>query len=477
MITLAPEERAAPGLDELFAALKAGSRRMTATTAKDRRAILGKLAAAIESRRDAIAEAIHADLARPVFETEIAETQHALGEIDFAQHHLEEWMRGERADASMLLAGTSCHIRYEPKGVALIMAPWNYPFDLVITPLVAALAAGNSALVKPSEKTPHVAEVLRELIAACLDPEVATCVTGGPDVAAALLDLPFDHIFFTGSTAIGRAVMTAAAKHLASVTLELGGKSPAVVDRHADIRAAAERITWGKFFNAGQTCIAPDYVLVDATREREFLDAAKAAVARSFGTTDDARAASTDLARIVDDGHFARLRALIEESVRAGARLEAGGQYDAATRYIAPTILSGVRADMPVMQAEIFGPILPVMPVNTIGDAIAFINQGDKPLALYVFAPREVADRVVAETSSGAAVIGGTLLQYGIHTLPFGGIGASGQGSYHGIHGFRAFSHARAVVRQREPALVRFFFPPYRGRMHALARRMLRWIG
>ncbi len=477
MITLAPAERAAPAVDELFAALKSGARRMAATTAHDRRAILGKLAAAIESRRDAIADAIHADLARPVFETEIAETQHALGEIEHARQHLEEWMRGERADASMLLAGTSGHIRYEPKGVALIMAPWNYPFDLVITPLVAALAAGNCALVKPSEKTPHVAELLRELIAASLAPDVATCVTGGPDVATALLELPFDHIFFTGSTAIGRAVMTAAAKHLASVTLELGGKSPAVVDRNADIRAAADRITWGKFFNAGQTCIAPDYVLVDATREREFLDAAKAAVGRFFGETDEARAGSTDLARIVDDGHFTRLRAMIDESVRAGARVETGGHYDASARYIAPTILSGARPDMPVMQSEIFGPILPVMPVNNIGDAIAFINESDKPLALYVFAPREVAARVVAETSSGAVVIGGTLLQYGSHTLPFGGVGASGQGSYHGIHGFRAFSHARAVVRQREPALVRFFFPPYRGTMHAMARKVLRWIG
>ncbi len=477
--TVQPRPIAPPPVDlrALFARQRAQAPAMARTTAAERRARLAKLHEVIVARRDAIAEAVHADFRRPAFETELAETQHVLAEIAHARRHLGRWMKGERASASLLLFGTSGRIRYEARGVALIMAPWNYPFALLLSPLVAAIAAGNCAILKPSEKTPHVAALISALVRETCDPGEVACVEGGADVAAALLELPFDHICFTGSTQVGRIVMAAAAKHLASLTLELGGKSPAIVDQSTDIRAAADRIVWGKFFNAGQTCIAPDYVLVHASRERAFLDATRDAVGRFFGATEEDRARSTDLARIVDDGHFRRLRDITERSIAAGARVEVGARFDPATRYIAPTVLAGVTPPMPVMGEEIFGPILPVLTFEALEDCVRLIRAGGKPLAMYIFAGDEAARTLLAGTSAGATIIGNTLLHYASHTLPFGGVGASGLGSYHGVHGFRAFSHARAVMRQHEPALVRFFFPPYRGRMHELARRVLRRFG
>ena len=461
----------------IFDRLKANAPVMARTTAAQRGERLARLGAAIEARRDAIAHAIHADFGRPDFETEVAETQHALAEIAHARRHLRRWMKGEHAPASLLLFGTSGRVHYEPRGVVLIMAPWNYPFELLMGPLIAAISAGNVAIVKPSEKTPHIAAVIAELIASACDPAEVACVTGGADVAQALLELPFDHIFFTGSPQVGKIVMAAAAKHLASVTLELGGKSPAIVDDRADVRSAADRIVWGKFFNAGQTCIAPDYALVHRSREADFLAAARNAIERFFGASEDERERSPDLARIVDTGHFNRVRGLVEQSVAAGARAVTGARFDAATRYIAPTILADVQPGMAAMGEEIFGPVLPVLAFDTLDDAVRLIRGGGKPLAMYIFAGREATDQLLAETSAGATIVGNTLLHYASHTLPFGGVGMSGQGSYHGVHGFRELSHARAVLRQREPALARTFFPPYRGRMNAMARWFLRTFG
>jgi len=464
-------------LTTLFERQRAHAPDMARTTAAQRRERLERLRRAILARRAEIAAAIHTDLRRPPAETEIAEIHGTLDEIGHAVRRLPRWMRGMRAPTPLLLFGTSSRITYEPRGVVLIMAPWNYPFSLVVNPLVAAIAAGNCVILKPSEKAPATAALLARLIAETFDPSEVAVVEGGPDVATALLDLPFDHIFFTGSTAIGRIVMAAAARHLASVTLELGGKSPAIVDASADIAAAAERIVWGKFLNAGQTCIAPDYVHVHASREREFLDAATAALARLYGGSEEERQASPDLARIVDDGHFRRLKDLVERTVAAGARLEAGGRFDAAARYVAPTILSAVRQDAPVMESEIFGPVLPVLAYGALDEVVRLVRAGGKPLAMYVFArDRGVTDRILRETSAGATVVGNTMLYYANPDLPFGGVGASGMGSYHGDYGFRTFSHARPVLWQREPALIRFFFPPYRGRLHTLAMKLLRFL-
>ncbi len=464
-------------LQALFERQRAHAPVMARTSAAERRARLAGLRRAIVARRAEIGAAVHADLRRPPAETEIAELHGVLAEIGVAIRRLPRWMRGTRAPTPLLLFGTSSRITYEPRGVVLVVAPWNYPFSLVVNPLIAAIAAGNCVILKPSEKTPATAALLARLIAETFDPAEVAVVQGGPDVATALLGLPFDHICFTGSTAIGRIVMAAAAKHLASVTLELGGKSPAVVDASADIAVAAERIVWGKFLNAGQTCIAPDYVHVHASRAREFLDAAKAALARLYGGSEEEREASLDFARIVDDGHVRRLKDLVDRTVAAGAEVETGGRIDAATRYVAPTILSNVAPDAAIMADEIFGPVLPVLAFDTLDEVLAVIRAGGKPLAMYIFARENAAiDRLLRETSAGATVVNNTMLHYASSALPFGGVGASGMGSYHGDHGFREFSHARPVTRQREPALIGFFFPPYRGRWHRLAMRVLRLL-
>jgi len=450
---------------------------MARTTAAERRERLARLRAAIAARRDAIVAAAQADLGRPALETELAEIHPALAECDHAIRHVARWMRPERVRTPPLLFGTSSRIEYAPRGVVLILAPWNYPFGLAVNPLVAAIAAGNCAVCKPSEKAPRTSALVAELVGATFDPAEVAVVEGGPDTAAALVELPFDHVFFTGGTAVGRLVMAAAARRLASVTLELGGKSPAVVDRSADVAAAARRIAWGKCFNAGQTCIAPDYALVHESREGEFVAAAVAAIERWYGPTEEARQASPDFARIVDAGHVERLRALLERAVAAGARVAIGGRCDAARRYVAPTVVTGVAPGSPLMEEELFGPILPVVAYRTLDEAAAVMRAGGAPLALYVFARDRAAARTLAHAvPAGGVTVNNTMLHYAHPGLPFGGAGPSGMGRYHGVHGFRELSLARAVLRQREPALTGLFFPPYRGRLHALARRVLRLL-
>lgn len=461
----------------LFERQSAHAPHMARTGVTERRERLRRLRRAITGRREAIVTALHADLCRPRIETELTEIYCTLAEIDHALPRLARWMRPERVRGPLLLFGTTGRIVHEPRGVALIMGPWNYPFALVVNPLVAAISAGNCVVLKPSEKAPATSGVIRDLIADAFDPAEVTVMEGGPDVARALLEQPFDHICFTGSTHLGRVVMAAAAKHLATVTLELGGKCPAVVDASADTRAAAERIVLGKFMNAGQTCLAPDYVLVHEQVADELLAALGDTLARFYGGDEPARAASPDFGRIVDAQHFLRLRTLFEEAVAAGARAVTGGRFDAAARYVAPTVLTGVRPSMAVMQEEIFGPLLPVLTYRSTDEAVAAIRAGEKPLAMYVFArDGRVTEALLRGTSAGATVVNNVGMHYFHHGLPFGGVGASGLGAYHGVYGFRAFSHARPVLRQYEPALVRFFFPPYRGRLHELARRVLRLL-
>lgn len=450
---------------------------MARTTAAQRRVRLKRLRGAVERREAEIIEAIKTDLRRSPFESEIAEIHKVLLEIAHAVKHLPRWMRTKRARTPVVLASTTARIVYEPRGVVLVMAPWNYPFSLIVNPLVAAVAAGNCVLIKPSEKAPATAALLESLIGEVFDELEVAVVRGGPDVGQALLELPFDHFFFTGGTAVGRLVMQAAAKHLSTVTLELGGKTPAIVDASADVAAAAERVVWGKFFNAGQTCIAPDFVLVHSSVIEEFLAAARDAVARLYGRDEAQRRESPDYGRIVDQPHFERLVELIEGTVALGARIEVGGVWDVESRYVSPTVLSGVRADAPVMQDEIFGPVLPVLSYGDVEEAVTLARVNGKPLASYLFGrDADVLARLQREIPAGGTMVNNTLLHYVSSELPFGGVGTSGMGSYHGYHGFLAMSHARPVVRQHEPALARLLFPPYRGRLHEVARRVFRWL-
>jgi len=464
-------------LQAIFAALRAKRWTVARTTPAERAGKLRRLRAAIVARRDELRAALRADLRRPPEESEILELQPLLLELDHAIRHIRGWMRPKRVATPLLLAGTRSEVRFEPRGVALILAPWNYPADLALTPLVAAVAAGNCVLLKPSEKAPRTSETVAAIVRDAFPPDEVACVLGGPEVAQALTELPFDHIFFTGSTRLGRQVMRAAAGTLASVTLELGGKSPALVDESADLALAAERIAWGKFVNAGQTCIAPDYVLVQHARESEFIAALKGAVERMYGDGADVRR-SGDYCRIVEPAATARLVETLEQALAHGAKLEVGGEFDRASCYLAPTVVSGVREDSPLMREELFGPILPVVSYNLLEEALHLIQSRPQPLALYVFASeRSVFERVLAHTSSGGVVWNNVLLHFGNPHLPFGGVGASGMGNYHGWFGFRAFSHERAVLRQSRLSVLRRLFPPYTAQTKRLLALLDRLLG
>ncbi len=457
----------------IFAAQQANRAAVKRSTAAQRIAKLDKLRAAIVARERAIRDAMFADFRKSPTEVDMTEIFAALLEIKDAIHSLPRWMRPEAVATPMSLVGTHSAVHYEPRGVALIIGPWNYPFQLVIAPLVAAVAAGNCAIVKPSELTAHTSAVLAELVASVFAEDEVAVVEGDAAVAQQLLALPFDHFFFTGSTRVGRIVAQAAAKHLASTTLELGGKSPAVVDDSADLASTAKRLVWGKFVNAGQTCIAPDYVLVSRRREAALVAALRGAIADAYGATEDARRASPDLCRIIDDRNWKRLTALLDGTVSAGAKVEVGGGRDAGERYLAPTVLTNVGPDTPIMSEEIFGPILPILTYDSFDEVAPFIAARDKPLALYIFATeRARIDALIANTTAGGTCINATLIHFANSNLPFGGVGASGLGSYHGFYGFRAFSHERAVLHQGRIDLVKRVYPPYT----ASVKKMMGWM-
>jgi aldehyde dehydrogenase (NAD+) len=454
-----------------FERLRARRWDVARTSAKERIEKLEKLRRTMVERREGLYQALHADFRKPAAEVESTEMLMVLTEIDHAIKHLAKWMKPRKVGTPVLLTGTRSEVRYEPKGVVLIIAPWNYPFQLLLSPLVPALAAGNCVMLKPSEKTPHTATFVEQLIRDVFDPSEVTVAQGGVEVSQALLELPFDHFFFTGGPKVGRKVMEAAAKHLAGVTLELGGKSPAVVDETADVKASAERIAFGKFLNGGQTCVAPDYVYVHASKEEELLTRLRETVERFYGTSEEARRSTPDYCRMVDDGQFARVNRLLERSVGSGVRVVTGGTVDATSRYIAPTVLADVKPDAPVMEEEIFGPVLPVLSYERLEDVVRHIRTGSKPLALYIFSrDTKVVERLLAETSAGGTCVNTTVLHLGNAELPFGGIGESGVGNYHGEFGFRTFSHERAVMRQGPLSFLHTFFPPYTEKARKMQR-------
>lgn len=414
---------------------------------------LHAIRAGLVEHEAALEAALAADLGKPALETFATEIGFTLGEIDHALANLGGWMAPRRVPTPVTLKPGTSHTVPEPLGVVAVIAPWNYPVQLTLGPMVAAVAAGNAVVAKPSELTPQVDAVLARLIAGLDDPAIAS-VHGGVAESTELLAQRFDHIFYTGNGRVARVVMRAAAEHLTPVTLELGGKSPAIVSRHANIEVAAKRIAWGKFLNAGQTCIAPDHVLVDTTVHDRLVTALADAVREFYGADP---AASPDYARIVNDAHFHRL----EKLLHAGD-IVVGGDADPDRRYIAPTVIAGVHRDDPVMGEEIFGPILPVLAIDSIDEAIAAITAGDKPLALYAFSEDDdEIDRIVSGTSSGGVCVNGTLMQVSNPHLPFGGVGPSGTGAYHGRHGFDALSHHKAVYTRSTRLDPPLLYPPY----------------
>ncbi len=415
---------------------------------------LNRLHAAIVKNEEALFSAFESDLGKPKHESYPAELGLVYADIKHSLKHLHRWMKPTRHGMPMTFFPSRGYRYAEPLGTALILAPWNYPFQLAISPLIGAIAAGCNAVLKPSELSPHTSAVIAAMLKESFgEGGLVTVVEGGPEVSAALLEEKWDTIFFTGSTRIGRVVMEAAAKHLTPVTLELGGKSPAIVSADADLTVSARRIVWGKFMNCGQTCIAPDYVLVDASVKDALLNEMKSAVKVFYGENP---ALSKDYARICNARHFKRLETLL------GGTEVVGGARDAASRYFPPTIVTDVAPDAAVMQEEIFGPILPVLPVSNIDEAIRFVNARPKPLALYVFTKSgAVGEEVLQRTSSGGAVVNDCIIHIANQTLPFGGVGESGMGAYHGQASFAAFSHYKSVVKKPFFMDLKVRYPPY----------------
>ena len=417
-----------------------------------RRQQLEKLKAAIEQKGAQIIAALHQDLRKPEFEgyVELA----VLQDIDYALEHLQSWTERKEVEASLDRVSTSAYIYSEPLGNVLIIGPWNYPFSLMISPLIGAIAAGNCTILKPSELAPQTSHVLTELIADTFDPEYIAAIEGGIETSQSLLAENFNHIFFTGGTKIGKIVMEAAAKNLTPVTLELGGKSPCIVDRNIDLKETAKRIAWGKFLNAGQTCIAPDYLLVDKQIKTELIAAIKQCVKDFYG---DNPQASPDFARIINRRQFDRLQKLLSE-----VEIVLGGETDADDLYISPTLVKDPAVDSPLMEVEIFGPILPILEYDDLSSAIALINSRSKPLALYIFSEdKNIQQQVLMNTSSGGVCINDTIMHVGVNELPFGGVGDSGIGSYHGKASFDTFSHQKSVLKMPFHADLNWRYAPY----------------
>ncbi|MET7936735.1 aldehyde dehydrogenase family protein [Streptomyces sp. NPDC005322] len=434
MTTSAPEQPA-----ELNARLRATFRAGTTKPLTWRTGQLHQMRTLLTEHGEDIAAALRADLGKSASEAYRTEIDFVIREIDHTLDHLEGWLRPEPAPVPAHLGEASAWTQYDPLGVVLIIAPWNYPAQLLLAPMAGALAAGNTVVAKPSELAPATSAVLARLLPRYLDTDAVAVVEGGVPETTALLEERFDHIFYTGNGTVGRIVMAAAARHLTPVTLELGGKSPAFVDRGTDVDKVAARLAAGKFLNAGQTCVAPDYVLTDPGTARALETALAKAVDALYGPDP---AASPEYGRIVNDRHFGRLTALLDSG-----RQVIGGGHDRDAKYIAPTVLAEVSPDAPVMREEIFGPILPIVEVAGLDEAIAFINDRDKPLALYAFTESDTTrERLAAETSSGGLGIGLPVAHLTVSDLPFGGVGESGMGSYHGRYSIETFSHRKAVL-------------------------------
>lgn len=471
---MTPGSPASPDLQTVLEAQRAWRWSAAQTTAPQRQAILRRLHDAVRAHRAELAGALQRDLGKSRAEAELTEIHPVLEEISHVIRRLPRWMAPRRVGTPLMLMGSRSELRAQARGVTLILSPWNYPVNLALSPLISSLAAGNTVVLKPSEKAPHVARALRRLLESVFEPKLVAVVEGDAGVARELSRLPFDHILFTGSGAVGRQVMAAAAENLTSVTLELGGKSPAIIDASADLQLSAERLAWGKLLNAGQTCVAPDYVLLPEHLLGAFVLAVEGVIARRYGDAAWQRA-GPDYGRMVDARSVERLEALTRRSTEQGARIVLGGEFDAPGRFITPTLVTDVTDDMPLMQEELFGPVLPVLTYRALDEALERVRRRDPPLALYLFAQDEgVIERVKAQTTSGGMVVNGTIIHLTNPNLPFGGVGKSGMGAYHGETGFRAFSHERAIMHEGRASSVRFTYPPYGRPVMRLAAWALR---
>lgn len=428
---------------------------------------LDKLKKSIIKYENEIVDALNKDLGKSSFEAYTTEVGILLDSIGYAAKHLRKWARVKRVKTPITLFGSKSYIYHEPYGTVLIIGPFNYPFQLIFEPLLGAIAAGNCAVIKPSSFTPNVSSIVSKIVNETFEEEYVSVIEGNREVTTALINSPFDYIFFTGSVEVGKVVMEAAAKNLVPVTLELGGKSPCIVDKSANLEIAAERITWGKFLNVGQTCVAPDYLLVHKDVKDKLIELIKNNIGVFYGENPGE---SSDYGRIINKKHAQRLADLIDED-----KVIFGGECSLDELYISPTIIDGVTWDDRIMGEEIFGPILPVLEYENIADAIKMINKHPKPLALYVFTgDRNVEQRFINSCSFGGGCINDAITHLATPHLPFGGVGNSGMGSYHGEASFKTFSHSKSVLKKSTIIDMKFLYPPYDNKKNKLIRRVLK---
>ncbi len=464
-------------MDEVFAAQRAAFAREMNPSLGVRRDRLERLLLLTKTHQDAIIEAISADFGhRSRQETDLADIFTVLSAIRHTQRHLRRWMKARRVPTPLHLLPASSELIRQPLGVIGVISPWNYPYQLAMLPVAAALAAGNRAMLKPSELTPRFSELLRQITAESFAPDEFAVLPGDVEMGRAFSRLPFDHLFFTGSTAVGRQIALAAADNLTPVTLELGGKSPAIVDADADLPVAARRIAFAKLLNAGQTCVAPDYMLVPRSRVNAFVAALRNAVAAMYPTIAD----NPDYTSIVSDRHYQRLSHLVADATARGATkvpMVDVAEGPAASRKFTPTLLVGADDGMAVMQEEIFGPVLPVVAYDSLDEAIDYVNRHPRPLALYWFgASREHRDRVLQRTISGGVTTNDACWHVSQEYLPFGGVGASGMGAYHGERGFLTFTKEKPVLHQARFNGIALFRPPYGRRFEAMLSLLKRYF-
>ena len=460
---------------ELFENQKVNQFRMANTNYKTRINKLKALRIALEKTyKQEIRDALYADFKKPKLEVDLTEIYPVIDEINFVTRHLKSWLKKQRVDTPLALLGSSSWIKNEPKGVCLIISPWNFPVNLTFGPLVSAIAAGNTIILKPSEITPNTSKLMKKIVKDLFHDNEVALVEGEVAEAQELLKLPFNHIFFTGSPQVGKIIMKAASAHLSSVTLELGGKSPVIIDDSTNLEKAVRKIVFGKFMNSGQTCIAPDYVFINASIKDKFIESFKNEIENFYSEDPET---SDSFSRIVNKKHFNRLHGYLKDAEASGAEIAVGGITNEKDSYIAPTLVFNAKPDSPLMTDEIFGPILPVKLYDTVEEVCDYINANEKPLALYIFSKnKRNVNTIISNTRAGSTCINHNLLQFLNHNLPFGGSNNSGIGKSHGYFGFLEFTNQRSVLKQNTIAAVDLLMPPYNRFKQRMVNATIKWF-
>lgn len=455
------EENLQKEIKRVFDLQKSNRMRLANSSVEERKAKLKKLLNEILVSQDQICEAVYKDFRKSREETRLSEIYATTSELKHIIKHLKKWMKPKRVSTPLSLFGSSSKVLYESIGQSLIISPWNYPFQLVMAPLGLAIAAGNTVIVRPSEKSTNTSALLKKMIDKLFPEDEVKTFLGDEEVARELTSLPFNHIFFTGSPTVGKLVMEAAAKNLTKVTLELGGKSPVILNKDADLRTSATRIAWGKFMNGGQTCVAPDYLLIHEDVKEKFVGYMIEATKNLYGDKNTLRE-ENNYCRLIDVKHFQSIQRLIDDAVNDGATIIHGGEIDESDKFISPTLIENVKLDSAIMQNEIFGPVLPIITFKDFNEILYIVNQNPNPLALYVFSKNKSFIKNMLESiPAGSSAVNDVVVHFANYNLPFGGINYSGIGKSHGYHGFKAFSNEKGVMKQPKYSTMTLLYPPY----------------